>query len=140
MLAGSMPVSAITPYSTYTYDIDGHTWNRLTHMCPQTVIDSESLGLLVPIAAPKDFFVHEYVNEAGETDYTICISDTGNKRVVIVDSDFKVTGIIMDFENEWGVPDQIAEPTGLFVDVRNHLYVCDTSNNRILVFDLNNPE
>lgn len=140
MLAGSVPVSAITPYSTYTYDIDGSYMESPHAYVPQTVIDSESLGLLVPIAAPKDFFVHEYVNEAGETDYTICISDTGNKRVVIVDSDFKVTGIIMDFENEWGVPDQIAEPTGLFVDVRNHLYVCDTSNNRILVFDLNNPE
>ena len=140
MLAGSMPVSAITPYSTYTYDIDGSYMESPHAYVPQTVIDSESLGLLVPISAPKDFFVHEYVNEAGETDYTICISDTGNKRVIIVDSDFKVTGIIMDFENEWGVPDQIAEPTGLFVDVRNHLYVCDTSNNRILVFDLNNPE
>lgn len=137
ILMGSLPVSAITPYSTYTYDIDGSYMESPHAYVPQMVIDSESLGLLVPIASPKDIFVHEFVNADGENDSLICLSDTGNKRVIVIDSDFKVVGIIMDFENEWGVPDQIAQPTGLSVDAKNHLYICDTSNNRILVFDLN---
>lgn len=135
---GSVPVSAITPYSTYTYDIDGSYMESPHAYVPLTVIDSESLGLAVPLNGPKDFYVYEFTNENGEADALICLSDTGNKRVIVIDSEYKVLGIITDFVNEWGVKDKIAEPQGLFVDGNKHLYICDTSNNRILVFDLNN--
>ncbi len=138
ILVGSIPVSAITPYSTYTYDIDGEYMESPHAYVPQTVIDSELLNLKVPMAAPKDFYVHDIKDENGNiTDHLICISDTGNKRVIIVNSSYQVVGIIMDFINEWGVADQIVEPRGLTVDKNGHLFVCDTSQNRILVFDLN---
>ena len=137
LLVGSVPVSAITPYSTYTYDIDGSYMESPHAYVPLTVIDSESLGLAVPLKGPKDFYVHEFTNENGEADAIICLSDTGNKRVIVIDSEYKVTGIITNFINEWGVKDAISEPTGVFVDNKNYIYICDTANNRILVFDLN---
>ena len=140
ILVGSFPVFAITPYSTYTYDIDGQYMESPHAYVPQTVIDSESLNLKVPLAAPKDFYVHDMKDENGNiTDSLICLSDTGNARVIILDSTFKVVGIIMDFVNEWGVTDKIVDPRGLTVDKNDHLYVCDTSQNRILVFDLKAP-
>lgn len=141
MLLGSIPVSAITPYATYTYDIDGEFMESPHAYVPLGVIDSASLNLKVPLKDPKDFFVHEMKDDAGNvTDTLICISDTGNARVIVVNSEFKVIGVLMDFINEWGVNDAMAEPRGLAVDKKNHLYVCDTSQNRILVFDLNSPE
>lgn len=140
LVIGSVPVSAITPYSTYTYDIDGSYMESPHAYVPLTVIDSESLNLAVPLKGPKDFYVHEFTNENGEADAIIGLSDTGNKRVIVIDSEYKVIGIVTDFINEWGVKDAIAEPAGLFIDERLYLYVCDTSNNRILVFNLNDKE
>lgn len=140
IVAGCLPVSAITPYATYTYDIDGTYMDSPHAYVPQTIIDSDSLKLRVPLAGPKDFVVHDVTDAEGNVvDHYICISDTGNARVVIVNGNFEVVGIITDFINEWGVQDKIADPRGLFVDSKNHLYVCDTSANRILVFDLTEP-
>ena len=137
LLVGSVPVSAITPYATYTYDIDGSYMESPHAYVPLTVIDSETLELVVPINSPKDFYVHEFTNENGEADAIICLSDAGNKRVIVINSEYKVIGIITNFINEWGVKDAIADPAGLFVDNNNILYVCDTTNYRILTFDLN---
>ena len=136
MLVGALPVYAITPYSTYTHDIDGTDMPSPAAYVPQSVIDSEKLGLSVGLKEPKDFVVHEFVNNEGKNDYLICISDTGNKRVIIVNSKYEVTGIITDFINEWGVNDKIADPQGLAVSKTHILYICDTSNNRIVAFDL----
>lgn len=141
ILIGCIPVSAITPYSTYTYDIDGDYMESPHAYVPLRVIDSDTLGLKVPLKDPKDFCVSDVYDENGNiVDHYICIADTGNARVIVVNSEYKVVGIIMDFVNEWGVDDAIVEPRGLTVDKKNHLYVCDTSQNRILVFDLNSPK
>ncbi len=140
ILVGSVPVSAITPYSTYTYDIDGTYMESPHAYVPSKIIDSESLKLKVPLSGPKDFYVHDVKDADGNVvDHYICISDTGNKRVVVVNDNYDVIGIIASFTNEWGVPDAIADPRGLTVDKNNLLYICDNSANRILVFDLSAP-
>ena len=140
IVIGCLPVSAITPYATYTYNIDGTFMESPHAYVPQTVINSDSLGLRVPLSGPKDFIVHEVKDAEGNTTaHYICIADTGNKRVIIVNDEYKVVGIITDFVNEWGVQDAVTDPRGLFVDNKNQLYVCDTASNRILVFDLTEP-
>ncbi len=138
MLAASIvPAAAITPYSTYTYDIDGTYMESPHAYVPDSVIDSARLKLATPFASPEDFIVADYVDENGKALETlICISDGGaNKRVVITNGQFEVVGVIKNFNNEWGVPDTISDPHGLSM-AGNKLYVCDTSGNRILVFDV----
>lgn len=140
ILLGCLPVTAITPYATYTYNIDGDFMESPHAYVPQKVVNSDTMKLRVPLSGPKDFTVHDVTDTEGNiTNRYVCISDTGNKRVIITDGEFNVVGIITDFINEWGVKDSISDPRGLFVDSKNHLYVCDTAANRILVFDLTEP-
>ena len=70
MLMGSLPVSAITPYSTYTYDIDGEYMESPHAYVPLGTIDSASLNLKVPLKDPADFFVHEMKDENGKNSNT----------------------------------------------------------------------
>lgn len=68
----------------------------------------------------------------------ILISDTGNNRIVILDTDMRtVKQIISSFDNK-GVEDTFNSPNGLFVhEQTDSLFVCDTENKRIVRFAYN---
>ena len=51
-----------------------------------------------------------------------------------MDRYYKLDFIIKTFVNEYGVPDTFSGPSGVFVN-DEHIYVCDTDNNRIVMFD-----
>ena len=144
LMLGCMPVGAIIPYSTYTYDIDGQYMESPHAYVPYEVIDQEFLG--VTLENPTDFCVdHEKF---------IYISDqsTDSGSVVILNDKFQVIATISSFINEWGVPEKIVSPAAVFVtparaddyapddeDLEiNTLYVCDSTWNRILAFDVSN--
>ena len=61
----------------------------------------------------------------------VYISDTGNKRIVVTDSEG-------NFLYQWGTfgagPGQFSEPIGLAIDGSGNLYVADTWNSRVQVF------
>ncbi len=74
----------------------------------------------------------------------IYIADTGNNRIVILNKrDYKAIGVIGSFvNNDNGKIDSFSSPTGIFVTDPNkmvdgayNIYVCDSNNKRILVFD-----
>ena len=127
LVFSAFPVSAVIPYKTYTYDIDGNYMESPHAYVPYEIIDSKTLGLEVAISNPKDLFVDK---DSGR----IYLSDFDNKRVVVITNDYQYDFEITKFVNEWGVPDAIDTPNGLFVS-EGELYVTDTDNNRILVFD-----
>ena len=83
----------------------------------------------IPLAlnAPKDVFVSD--------DGNVYIADTGNKRVLVLDSDYVFRFEISSFVNSQGVPDSLLSPQGVFVS-DEFIYVCDTTNARIVVFKL----
>ena len=150
MIVGSIPTGAIIPYSTYTYDIDGIYVESPHAYVPYETISSATLGLDVPMAEPLDFCTGSVITRAtGSSEFTsewdnmIYISDKGNgeeapARVIAVEFDpetstYSVKHEFIDFVNNWGVPDKIAAPQGLYA-ANGELYVCDPDNKRILVF------
>ena len=132
--------SASTPYSTYTYSILGETMSSPHAYVPDVMMNSASLGLEVPLSQPTDI--------EADKDGNIYITDKGNNRIVVTDKYYEVKYIISDFVNEHGVDDRMNSPTSTFVvndgdctnEECNGLYVCDTFNSRLLVFDLETGE
>ncbi len=137
---GCMPASAIIPYSTYTYDIDGEYMESPHAYVPYQVIDQEYIG--VKLTDPSDM--------CADRDGNIYIADVKAGSVVVLDENFKAVATISDFVNEWGVRDAIRAPASLYVYPAQNivleegdpalekkmLYVCDSTQNRILVFDI----
>lgn len=133
LLVSSIPVSAIIPYETYTYDKNGNKMESPHAFVPYEVVSSKTLGLNIEINEPADIAVEEIVDENGNEDYIIYLADTGNQRVLAISSDYKLIGVINKYINEWGVPDSLLEPEGLYI-IDNKLYIADSTGNRILVF------
>lgn len=137
---GCMPTSAIIPYSTYTYDIDGEYMESPDAYVPYQVIDQGYIG--VKLDTPSDM--------CADKDGNIYISDSKSGSVVVLDKDFNAVTTITDFVNEWGVRDSIKAPEAVYVYPAQNieleagdpalekrmLYVCDSTQNRILVFDV----
>ncbi len=140
LVLGCMPAEAIIPYSTYTYDIDGAYMESPHAYVPYQVIDQEFLG--VKLEEPSDF--------CADIDGNIYISDSKGGSIVILDKYFNVITTISDFVNEWGIRDKITAPSAVFVTPAQNveyekddpallsktLYVCDSTQNRILVFNV----
>lgn len=120
-----IPCSANVPYSTYTYDLDGNFMESPHAFVPYTVIDSKTMGLEEPITDSSDLFVDDEGN--------IYISDLALGRVIVCDPDGNAVYEYSDFVNEWGVPDAIQSPNGMYVSGQE-LYIADSNANRILVF------
>lgn len=140
----AVPVSAFTPYKTFTYSYTGQMQLSPAAYVHYDAIDSETLGLDTAIDNPSDMFVDKYNNlyiVDGTNDRVIKIKKDGGKYVV----DFELN----EFINDQGVPDTLDECQGVFVttegdaeDLANGeeekglIYVADTNNYRIVVFDL----
>ncbi len=152
MVFGAIPANAIIPYSTYTYDIDGEPAPSPHAYVPQEVISSLTLDLDKPLESPQDMCTGRasYFNDNGvktfKWDRMIYISEgAGDKaRVIALEYNeetytFEYKYELTEFINDWGVPDKIETPRGLYA-TDEELYVCDTDNHRILVFaTTNNP-
>ena len=119
--------AASAPYVTYTYSISGETLISPHAYTPSTAITSYDMNLQTALNSPKDIFVDD--------NNTIYISDSGNNRVIVCNSDFVYQFEISTFINENGVHDSLSDPRGLFV-TEDTIYVCDWQNSRIVLFDL----
>ena len=120
-------ISAATPYATYTYSAQGQVLTSPAAYVPDTVVDSAYIGLSTKFDDPRDLFVGP--------DEKVYLVDAANARVIVMDRYFKYLFEIKAFTNEHGVPDSFANPSGVFVN-EEYIYVCDTDNNRIVMFDL----
>lgn len=127
LVLGSLPVSAITPYSTYTYSIDGFALMSPDAYVPDREINSAYMGVDPAIDDPRDLFVDEYKN--------IYIADAANNRIVVLDRYFKLKFYINEFVNGQGVKDSLKNPSGVYV-TSDKVYVADTDNNRIVMYEL----
>ena len=124
-LLGITVFAASTPYLTYTYSANGEVLDSPAAYVPDRRVNYLDMGLSESLNAPSDIFTHN-----GK----IYIADTGNNRIVICDSNFKVESTITSFVNEQGVPSTFGNPQGVFVN-DELIYVADTYNKRIVVFD-----
>jgi len=79
----------------------------------------------------------QFVNPRGLTvgpDGNIYVADSGNNRVVVLDSTGK---FLRTFGTEGNAPGQFKGPWGISVDKQGNVYVADTWNHRIEKFDAN---
>lgn len=129
MVFGSLSVMAITPYSTYTYDIDGMYAASPDAYTPDMIVDSAAMGLdeEKPMDSPRDLFV--------DKNNKVYIADATNNRILVCNRYLQYTFEISEFTNNQGVPDSLTNPQGVFVS-DEYIYVADTDNNRIVLFDL----
>ena len=130
ILLGCIPVNAITPYTTYTYSIDGFALVSPDAYVPDRIIDSSNLtynGDPVTITDPRDLF-------ADDNNNVYLVLGSAN-QVVVMNSFFNVKFIISEFTNEHGVPDSLSGPSGVFV-TKDKIYIADTDNKRIVMFNL----
>ncbi len=147
MLIGTISASAITPYTTYTYDYDGKMQMSPDAYTPVKVVDTRtlvnslsaeggasdnakllysSIASTIALKGPKDIFVDELNH--------IYIANTDANQVIVTDEEFNVRLVIDTFTNKFGVPDALNTPSGLFVN-EDEIFVADTGNSRIVVFD-----
>lgn len=148
MLIGTVSASAITPYTTYTYNYDGEMQLSPNAYTPVKVIDSNTLisslgedggagnnakqlygasaDTKALIKGPKDIFVDELNH--------VYIANTDSNSIIVTDENFNVRLVIDSFTNKFGVPDALNTPSGVFVN-EDEIFVADTGNSRIVVFD-----
>ena len=123
MLATSVNAAA---YTTYTYSYDGFALKSPDAYVPDRLVDSNYMGLEVPLDDPRDLEVDDEGN--------VYIVDANMDRVIVTDRYYKVKFEISSFLNEHGVWDSFNDPSGVAI-TEDYIYVCDTNNNRIVMFD-----
>lgn len=104
------------PYQTYTYDKWGNANPAPNGYLPEKSIKGADYDI-GEFSSPEDMF---YCKERGE----IYIVDTGNQRIIVVDEDFQLMRVIMEFDYQ----DEkyfMQKPTGIFVDKDGTIYVAD---------------
>ncbi len=126
MMILAVPVSASSAYQTYIYSIYGMAIHSPAAYTPVQAVDSEYMGLETKLDGPSDMVV--------DKDYNVYIADAMNDRIICLDRYYKQKFVIDTFTNEYGVPDELTAPSGVFV-TEDRIFVCDTDANRIVTFD-----
>ncbi len=128
--------------ATYTYSIDGEALVSPDAYSSYRTIDSSSIGLTTALNSPTDIKT--------DSDGNIYIADPNNNRIVVLDKYYNLKFEISTFTNMNGIAgDALKGCQGVFIwegietddndgyiDTK-YIYVADTENMRIVVFDEN---
>lgn len=154
----SLPVSASTPYYTYTYSISGTALRSPDAYTPEQEVNAASMGLtdLTKLAelypnlseaelAAKASIKNKLVDLEVDSEKNVYLVDRDNSRVIALNPYYQAKFVIDSFKNANGNIDSLNAPEGVFVtepkhvngvDVPSRIFVCDTGNSRILTFDM----
>ena len=122
-------ISAVTPYSTYTYSINGDVLESPDAYVPDAIVDSEYIGL------DEDSLIDALADVEVDDKNNVYLVETTQNRVIVLDRYYKLKYQITEFVNEQMIPDKFNNPQGVFVS-SEYIYVCDAGNARIVMFDL----
>lgn len=120
-------------YKSYTYSIDGNPVDSPDAFTPDRQVSAAQMNLAKSssdgLSEPADLVVDEFEN--------VYIVDRATNRVIMLDKYYKFKMEFgTSFINDQGVPDGLNQPSGMFV-TKDDIYVADTENCRIVVFDRN---
>lgn len=118
-------LSSEAPYQSYIYDFFGTPVSAPQAYLPDRVIDGDDLGS-GSLKEPRDLFV--------AADGQVYVLDSGNARVLRLNSEYRLLDIIEGFDNE-GQVDTLSNPQGIFVTDTGDIYIADTDNGRVVVLD-----
>ncbi len=122
-----LAASAGTSYQTYTYSIDGQMLASPDAYVPNRQLDYVALGLPAALNTPTDLVTDPKGN--------VYIADQGASKIYCLDSNLKFRFALSSFVNSNGINDSLNGCKGVFV-TDDYIYVADTENNRIVIFDL----
>lgn len=131
LLPGESVSATSLPYDTYNYD-----YREDIHFTPAAYVPAGTVGGkdLTYNGEPIGNFVTPQ-DLCKAPDGKIYIADTGNNRIVVLDSGMrKVENIITTFDNN-GTEDDFAQPYGVYVSQRGWIYVADSQHNRVVVLE-----
>lgn len=134
----AVPVGAFNSFQTYTYSIDGDPLYSPDAYIPVATYNYTHMGTESNFTTLSDMFVDEDMN--------VYLVDEGANSVIVLDRYYKHKFTINSFTNEIGSPDKFSSPRGVFVTKNKYnaygelieagrIYVCDTQNYRLVVFD-----
>ncbi len=153
ILALGTTVSAFSPYETYTYTSGGegvrspdaftapegsiHTdvsmsensKVQFTMGTEEVVVGTNPDGTL-----KKNKLDSYIVDICTDSKGWVYLTDQRKNRIIALDQYYKAQYIIEDFTSSRGPGDRLNAPTGLYA-TDEHLYVCDTANERIIIFN-----
>jgi len=115
------------PYDTYTYDYWGFAVSTPAAYVPSKTVFGEKLSCN-SFKDPQDMFIAD--------DGTIYVADTGNNRIIVLNSDMEVLRVINSFNNN-GKEDTFNTPSGVCFTDNGDLYIADTMNKRVVTLDRN---
>ncbi len=119
----SIPVSAETPYITYTYDSYDQAVSTATAYEPSDVWCPSGESAL---DEPTDV----YVTDAGE----IFVLDSGHSRIVVLDSSLQPVRTVLPTLPD-GQPLQFQKASGLFVTADGRILVADSTAGTVYILD-----
>ncbi len=141
MAFGTVVADAVTPYSTYTYDVFGNMAKSPAAYVPKEYISSETIKKSISSGVSNGKYTEDDCNLSSSIGDIfvdnlehLYIADTGNNRIMCLDEEYRLRLIITSFVNENGVPDALSQPKGVFV-TESEIYVADTGKSRIVIFD-----
>lgn len=136
MVLGAFSSFAAEPYQTYTYSMEGYALYSPTAYAPVRTINYKEVfkgenevdnpESAKPFNLPTDLVV--------DPDGDVYMADPENDRVIAMNgSDYSFKYVITTFDNN-RYSDSLNNCKGIFVN-DEYLYVCDTDNGRVVVFD-----
>ncbi len=139
MLFGTVYSSAFSSYDTYTYSIDGEPLQSPAAYQPADTITSKKMGLLDKLGGKPLQSAADIVTDDASNVY---IADKDNNRIVVLNKYYSAVAVISSYVDEYGKTQTLSGPEGLYVtdsritsDGESYIYVCDTGNARIVIFD-----
>lgn len=130
-LLGDTANAQSLPYMTYNYDYREYVHYTPAAYLPDNTIRGEYLTYegspLGKFLSPQDI--------CKDSSGNVYIADTGNNRIVVLDSAMKkVINVISSFEHN-GKVDTFNQPYGLYISKKSQLYIADSQNKRVVVLD-----
>jgi tetratricopeptide (TPR) repeat protein len=114
------------PYEAYTFERYNRAVPAPASYMPEMILDGETLGagaFLQPSALFRS------------SDDKLYITDTGNRRIVVLNTDFQLDRVIDSFWDEEGEPFEFASPRGLFAAADGRMHVADPELRQVITLD-----
>ncbi|MBQ7918395.1 MAG: gluconolactonase [Lachnospiraceae bacterium] len=128
---GSVAEASSLPYSSYNYTY----WEDIVFTPAAYVPRSSVSGTRLEFGGES---IGAFVNPQDlckSPSGDIFVADTGNNRIVVLNSDMtQVINIVTSFDNN-GMEDTFNAPYGVAVSDSNQLYIADSQNRRIVVLN-----
>jgi tetratricopeptide (TPR) repeat protein len=115
------------PYNGYIYDYYNQVQPAPIGYEPVNVIMGTSLGT-TNFKAPQDLFI--------DRNNDLYVLDSGNNRVVVMDSHYQLKKVIDSFRTPEG-ESKLKDPTGIYVSGNGDIYIADNGNGRVLKINPN---